>query len=57
MAIDLHLHAGLALAGGGLCLMAQAGEGLLRAVVGKGGFKYFRCATQTPFNIVLEARP
>jgi SAM-dependent methyltransferase len=41
----------------GLCLGAQAGEGRLRAVVGKGGFKHFRRATQTPFNIVLEARP
>lgn len=41
----------------GLCLGAQAGEGRLRAVVNKGGFKHFRRATQTPFNIVLEARP
>lgn len=41
----------------GLCLGAQAGEGRLRAVVDKGGFKHFRRATQTPFNIVLEARP
>jgi SAM-dependent methyltransferase len=41
----------------GLCLGAQAGEGRLRAVVHKGGFEHFRRATQTPFNIVLEARP
>lgn len=40
-----------------LCLGAQAGEGRLRAVVHKGGFEHFRRATQTPFNIVLEARP
>ena len=41
----------------GLCLGAQAGEARLRAVVGKGGFKHFRRATETPFNLVLEARP
>ena len=58
LGLDLHLHAGLALAGGRrLCLGAQAGEARLRDVVGKGGFKRFRRATQTPFNLVLEARP
>ena len=40
----------------GLCLGAQAGEGRLRSVVGKGGFSHFRRATQTPFNLVFEAR-
>ena len=40
----------------GLCLGAQAGEGRLRAVVGKGGFSRFRRATETPFNLVFEAR-
>lgn len=41
----------------GACLGAQAGEGRLREVVTKGGFKRFRRATETPFNLVLEARP
>ena len=39
------------------CLGAQAGEARLRDVVNKGGFSRFRRATQTPFNLVLEARP
>jgi len=41
----------------GACLGAQAGEARLRDVVTKGGFSHFRRATQTPFNLVLEARP
>lgn len=41
----------------GLALGAQAGERRLRAVVGDGGFRHFRRATQTPFNLVFEARP
>jgi SAM-dependent methyltransferase len=41
----------------GACLGAQAGEARLRDVVTKGGFSRFRRATQTPFNLVLEARP
>jgi SAM-dependent methyltransferase len=41
----------------GLCLGAQAGEKRLRDVVTAGGFSRFRCATQTPFNLVFEARP
>lgn len=41
----------------GACLGAQAGEARLRDVVTKGGFSRFRKATQTPFNLVLEARP
>ena len=40
----------------GACLGAQAGEARLREVVTKGGFKRFRRAAQTPFNLVLEAR-
>ncbi len=40
----------------GACLGAQAGETRLRDVVTKGGFKRFRRATETPFNLVLEAR-
>ncbi len=39
-------------------LGAQAGETRLReVVVDQGGFKRFRRATQTAFNLVLEARP
>jgi SAM-dependent methyltransferase len=40
----------------GLCLGAQAGEKRLREVVGAGGFSHFRRATETPFNLVFEAR-
>jgi cyclopropane fatty-acyl-phospholipid synthase-like methyltransferase len=35
---------------------AQAGEARLRAVATEGGFTRIRRATQTPFNLVLEAR-
>ena len=41
----------------GLALGAQAGEARLREVVTAGGFTRFRRATETPFNLVLEARP
>ena len=42
----------------GPALGAQAGEKRLREViVDQGGFKRFRRATETPFNMVLEARP
>ena len=41
----------------GACLGAQAGEQRLREVVTQGGFKRFRRAAETPFNLVLEARP
>ena len=41
----------------GLCLGAQAGEARIREVVSAAGFKRFRRATETPFNIVYEARP
>jgi SAM-dependent methyltransferase len=40
-----------------LCLGAQAGESRIRDVVTSAGFKRFRRATETPFNIVYEARP
>ncbi|MGD0221730.1 MAG: class I SAM-dependent methyltransferase [Terriglobia bacterium] len=40
----------------GLALGAQAGEQRLREVVMQGGFKSFRRATETPFNMVFEAR-
>jgi 2-polyprenyl-3-methyl-5-hydroxy-6-metoxy-1,4-benzoquinol methylase len=41
----------------GLALGAQAGEKRLREVVTSGGFSHFRRATQTPFNMIFEARP
>jgi 2-polyprenyl-3-methyl-5-hydroxy-6-metoxy-1,4-benzoquinol methylase len=42
----------------GPALGAQAGERRLREViVDGGGFSRFRRATETPFNLVLEARP
>jgi SAM-dependent methyltransferase len=41
----------------GLALGAQAGEERLRSVVTDGGFRRFRRATETPFNLILEARP
>jgi SAM-dependent methyltransferase len=41
----------------GLCLGAQAGEARIRDVVTSAGFRHFRRATETPFNIVYEARP
>ncbi|HET7346072.1 MAG TPA: methyltransferase domain-containing protein [Acidobacteriaceae bacterium] len=41
----------------GLCLGAQAGEKRIREVITSAGFTRFRRATETPFNIVYEARP
>jgi 2-polyprenyl-3-methyl-5-hydroxy-6-metoxy-1,4-benzoquinol methylase len=41
----------------GMALGAQAGEARLRDVVTKGGFTQFRRATETPFNLIFEARP
>jgi SAM-dependent methyltransferase len=41
----------------GLALGAQAGEARMRQVVTEGGFSRFRRATETPFNLVYEARP
>ena len=40
----------------GMCLGAQAGEARIRDVVAAAGFKHFQRATETPFNIVYEAR-
>jgi ubiquinone/menaquinone biosynthesis C-methylase UbiE len=40
-----------------LCLGAQSGEKRIREVVSSAGFSRFRRATETPFNIVYEARP
>lgn len=41
----------------GAGLGAQAGEARLREVVMSGGFTRFRRATETPLNLILEARP
>jgi SAM-dependent methyltransferase len=41
----------------GLALGAQAGEARLAEVIKEGGFSTVRRATETPFNLVLEARP
>ncbi len=41
----------------GLALGAQAGEKRLGEVVAEAGFTRFRRATETPFNLVLEAKP
>ncbi len=41
----------------GLALGAQAGQARLTEVLKEGGFTRVRRATETPFNLVLEARP
>lgn len=41
---------------GGHALGAQAGEARLAAVFAEAGFGHWRRATETPFNLVLEAR-
>ncbi len=41
----------------GLALGAQAGEAQLTAVIKEGGFTHVRRATETPFNLILEAKP
>ncbi|WP_026873511.1 class I SAM-dependent methyltransferase [Inquilinus limosus] len=41
----------------GAALGAQAGERRLAEVVREGGFSHVRRAAETPFNMVLEARP
>ena len=45
------------LAGNGPALGAQAGEKKIKEILLAGGFTKFRRATQTPFNIIYEARP
>ena len=47
----------VSLARHGPALGAQAGQARLQQVMSEGGFSHFRRATQTPFNLVLEARP
>ena len=41
----------------GTALGAQAGEKRLREVITAGGFGNVRRAAETPFNMILEARP
>jgi 2-polyprenyl-3-methyl-5-hydroxy-6-metoxy-1,4-benzoquinol methylase len=41
----------------GLALGAQAGEARMKAIASEAGFKRFRRATETPFNLIYEARP
>ena len=41
----------------GLGLGAQAGEAKLGEVFGEAGFSSFRKASETPLNLILEARP
>ena len=41
----------------GAALGAQAGEARLREVCAAAGFTRFRRAAETPFNLILEARP
>jgi len=43
--------------GGESALGAQAGEARIRAIAETAGFRRFRRASETPFNLVLEARP
>jgi ubiquinone/menaquinone biosynthesis C-methylase UbiE len=43
--------------GGEPALGAQAGEARLKKVFQQAGFTRFRRATETPFNLILEARP
>lgn len=42
---------------GGHSLGAQAGEARLRAIAQEAGFTRLRRAAETPFNLILEARP
>jgi hypothetical protein len=44
-------------ADGSPALGAQAGEARLTEVIRAGGFSRVRRAAETPFNLVLEARP
>jgi SAM-dependent methyltransferase len=41
----------------GAALGAQAGEDRIRKVVTEAGFTRFRRASETPFNLIFEARP
>lgn len=37
--------------------IGAAASAVMAIIVTQGGFKRFRRATQTPFNLILEARP
>ena len=41
----------------GAALGAQGGEDKLREVIGGAGFRSVRRAAETPFNMIVEARP
>ena len=41
----------------GKALGAQSGEKRLKETITEGGFSRFKRATETPFNLILEARP
>jgi hypothetical protein len=45
------------LADNGPALGAQAGEKKIKEIAEAAGFTRFRRATQTPFNIIYEAKP
>jgi hypothetical protein len=45
------------LAHNGPALGTQAGERRISELVKEVGFKHFRRATQTPFNLIYEAKP
>ncbi len=59
LALARHAHLGRdpAVAARALAAAAERGEARLREVVTGGGFTRFRRAAETPFNLVLEARP
>jgi SAM-dependent methyltransferase len=42
---------------GAACLGAQAGEARIRRVAEEAGFRHFRRAAQTPFNLIYEVKP
>jgi hypothetical protein len=44
------------LADNGIALGAQAGEEKIKEIAKKAGFTKFRRSSQTPFNIVYEAK-
>ena len=58
LGLDLHLHAGLALAGGRDCAWARrpARRGCATSWQ-QGGFSGSGAPTETPFNLIFEARP
>ena len=56
--LDLDLHTPTSLSQEGRYgLGAQAGEARLREVLTHSGFGIVRRAAETPFNLILEARP